>query len=160
MREHGLHDRLATVSRPGGVGADVQAGAPIRQAEAAQAQALLQFEQMLPAGLGSMRVVPKQLRIGAHLVSNKSQHDRRRHFRRLERAAGMPKRAQLDRETQAIVRTALGPHERQVLGAEYVVLGHLGGFGRDTEQARTLFGREEGSARHSEASGLMAEGCS
>ena len=158
MREHGLHDRLAAVSRPGGVGADLQAGAPVRQAEAAQTQALLQFEQMLPAGLGSMRVVAKQLRIGAHLVGNKSQHGRRRHFRRLERAAGMPKHAQLDREAQAIARTALGPHERQVLGAEHVVLGHLGGFGRDAEQARTLFGREQGSARTFGASGLMAEG--
>jgi hypothetical protein len=50
VREHGLHDRLAAVSRPGGVGADVQAGAPIRQAEAAQTQVLLQFEQMLSVG--------------------------------------------------------------------------------------------------------------
>ena len=114
---------------------------------------LLQFEEMLPASFGSMRVVPKQCRIGTHLVGNKSQHGCRRHFRRLERAAGVSKGAQLDREAQAIARTALGPHERQVLDADHVVLGHVGGFGRDTEQTRTLFGREEGSTRHSGPSG-------
>jgi hypothetical protein len=104
---------------------------------------------MLPAGLGSMRIVPQQLRIGAHLVGNKRQHGRWRHSRRLGRAAWMSKRAELDRETQEIVRKALGAHERQVLGAEHVVFGHLGGLGRDAKQARTLFGGEEGSARNS-----------
>jgi hypothetical protein len=54
----------------------------------------------------------------------------------------MPKHTQLDRVAQAIIPTALGPHQRQVLGAENVVLGHFSGFGRDAEQARTLFGRE------------------
>ena len=67
----------------------------VRQAEAALAQVLLQFEQMLPPGLGTMCVVFKQLRIGAHLVGNKSQHRRWQHFRRFERAAGVPKGAQL-----------------------------------------------------------------
>jgi len=69
----------------------------------------------------------------------------------------MPKHAQLDRVAQAIIRTALGPHQRQVLGAKNVVLGHFSGFGRDAEQARPLFGREKGSALHS-GSGVMAEG--
>jgi len=153
VREYGLHDRFAAVSRPGGVGANVQASAPIRQVEAAQAQVLLQFEQMLPAGLGPMRVIPKKFRIGAHLVGNKSQHGCRRYFRPLERAARVPKGAQLHREAQTIAQTALGPHERQILGAQHVVLGHLGGFGRDAEHARTLFGRKEGSVRHSRPPG-------
>jgi hypothetical protein len=148
VREHCLHDRLAAVSRPGGVGADLQASAPVRQMEAAQVQVLLQFEQMLPPSLGPMRVVFKQLRIGAHLVGNKSQHRRRRHFRRFERPAGVPEGAQLDREAQAIAGTALGPHQHQVLGTERAVLRHLGGFGGDAEQSRALFGGKQGSAGH------------
>ena len=41
-----------------------------------------------------------------------------------------------------------GLYERAV-PPEHVVLSHLGSFGRDAEQARALFRREEGSVRHS-----------
>jgi hypothetical protein len=80
-----------------------------------------------------MCIFLEQLRIGAHLVGDKSEHDCWRYFRRIQRAAWVPKGAELDSKAQAIARTTLGPHERQVLGAKHVVFGHLGSVGRDVE---------------------------
>ena len=55
MGEHRRNDRLAAIGRPGGIRAHLEAGAPIGQPETAEMQALLQFEQMLAAGLVSAR---------------------------------------------------------------------------------------------------------
>ena len=52
--------------------------------------------------------------------------------------------AKLDGEARAIARAPLCPDEGQVFGAEHVVPGHLGGIGRDGEQADTLLGRTTG----------------
>jgi hypothetical protein len=117
MREHRLHDRFTAIGRPRGVGADLQAGSPVGQAKAAQAQGALQFQQMLPASLGPTGVFRKQFWIDRKLVSDKGEHGRRRRLRRVERATGVPQHADLDRETKAVARAALSANERQILGS-------------------------------------------
>src|SRR5271166_143566 len=101
---------------------------------------------MLTASLSTMCVFLEQLRIGAHLVSDKSQHGCWRYFRWIQQAAGVTKGAELDCKAQAITRAAPGPHERQVPGAEHIVFGHLSRVDGNTEQARALLGGKQGSA--------------
>jgi hypothetical protein len=140
MREHRLHDRFTAIGRPRGVGADLQAGSPVGQVKAAQAQGALQFQQMLPASLGPMGVFRKSLRIDAKLVGDEREHERGGHFQRVQRATRMPEHAELDREAKAVTRAALGANERQILGVEHVVRRHLGGIARNPEQTGALFG--------------------
>ena len=63
----------------------------------------------------------------------------------------------LDGETKPIAAAALGSGERQILGTQHVVLGHLGGIGWDAEQTSTLFWRQKGAAGHRNLR-VMAEG--
>jgi hypothetical protein len=90
VRKHGLHDRLAAVSRPGGVGADLQASAPIRQAEAAHAKPLLQFDGMLPSRLVAERVVGKGGRRNVQLPRDKGDHRLWRMIAEAQALARMP----------------------------------------------------------------------
>jgi hypothetical protein len=144
MREHRLHDRFAAVGRPGGIGADLQAGTPVGQAEAPQTQNSLQFQQVLPASLRPLGVFHENLWIDVQLVGDEGKHGHRRYLRRIQRPTRVPERAQLDREAKAVTRTALGANERQILGVENVARRHLGRVGRNAEQASALFWRQKG----------------
>ena len=66
--------------------------------------------------------------------------------------------AQLDRVAQAIIRTALGPHQREVLAAENVVLGHFSGFGSGCRTGACAVRTRERFGAAFRASGVMAEG--
>jgi hypothetical protein len=111
MREHRLHNWFAAIGCPRGVGADLQAGAPVAQAKAAQTQNLLQFQQMLPASLGAMGVFPENFWLYLQLVGDEGEHGRGRRFRRIQRATGLSERAQLDREAKTVACAALGANE-------------------------------------------------
>ena len=67
---------------------------------------------------------------------------------RSQALAGIPQKAQLDGEPKPVDRAPLCPDERQVIGAEHVVLRHLGGIDRDGEQAGALLGGQQGAAGH------------
>jgi hypothetical protein len=84
MGEHCRHDWLTAIGGPCGVGANLQARAPIAQPEATKVQELLQFEQMLSARLGPMCVLTKQFRVDTHLAGDKGKHGSRGNFRRTE----------------------------------------------------------------------------
>ena len=102
MGEHRPHDRLAAVRGPGRIGADLQAGAPVGQPEAAQAQAALQFDRMLPAGLVPVRVVGERRRRSTPTWSrDKGEHRLGRPFDRVQTLAGVPQEAELDGEARA-----------------------------------------------------------
>jgi hypothetical protein len=81
-------------------------------------------------------------------IVREGDHCLRRTFAKPQTLAGVVQQAKLNSETEAVASPSLGANERQVIGAEHVVLRHLGGIRRNTEQAGALFGRQESSARH------------
>jgi hypothetical protein len=54
----------------------------------------------------------------------------------------------LDGKPKPVDRASLGPDERQVIGAEDIVLRHLGVIDRDSEQAGALLVGQQGAAGH------------
>jgi hypothetical protein len=118
IREHGLQDRLAAISRPRGIGADLQTGAPVRQAEAAQAKQVLQLDRMLPSRLVAQRVISKGSRRRIDLARDEGDHRPRRLLAKAQTLARMPQQAKLNRESQSIAAAPFGPHKLQILGSE------------------------------------------
>jgi hypothetical protein len=148
VREHCLHDGLAAVSCPGSVGTDLQASAPVPEAETAQTKCLLQFDGMFPSCLVAQRIIRKGARRNAQLARDEGDHRLRRMFVKAQTLARMPKQAELDRESEPVAAAPFGADERQILGAEHVMFRHFAGLGRDAEQSRALFGGKQGSAGH------------
>ena len=148
MGEHCPNDRLAAISGPCRVGAHLKAGAPIGQPEAPKMQMLLQFDGVLPPGLIPERVVGKGGRGYTKLVRHEADHRLRRMLARSQTLAGIPQQAQLNGEPKPVDGAPLCPDERQVLGAEHVVPGHLGVIDRNGEQASALLGGQQGAAGH------------
>lgn len=148
MGEHCLDDRLAAIRDPCGVRAQLQAGPPVGQPEAAKAQELLQLDGVLSPCLIPERVVGKDGWGYLELVSHEGDHRLRRTLTRSQALAGMPQKAQLDGEPKPVDGAPLGPDERQILGAEHVVLCHLGAIARDGEQAGALLGGQQEAAGH------------
>jgi hypothetical protein len=153
MGEHCLDNRLAAIGYPCRVRAQLQAGAPIGQPEAAKAQEILQLDGVLSPGLIPERVVGKGGCGYLELVS----HENDRTLAGPQTLARMPQEAQLNGEPKSVDGAPLGPDERQILGAEHVVLCHLGGIDRNGEQAGALLGRQQGAAGH-EGLVLMGRG--
>ena len=79
-------------------------------------------------------------------MGDEGDHRLRRMLIGSQTLSGITQQAELDGEAEPIATAALGPDEHQVIGTQHVVLGHLGGIGRDAEEARALFGRQKGSA--------------
>ena len=69
----------------------------------------------------------------------------------------MPQKAQLNSEPKPIDRTALCPDERQIIGAEDIVLRHLGVIDRDGEQAGALLVGQQGAAGHDGLVAMMGD---
>jgi hypothetical protein len=93
--QHGLHDWLAAVGGPSGIGTDPQAGAPVAQPEAAQAQDRLQLGGVLAAGLVAPRIVGERRGRCAELFRHEGQQRRGRLLTRTMTLAGMPQEAEL-----------------------------------------------------------------
>jgi hypothetical protein len=148
MRKHCLDYRLAAIGGPRGVGAHLQAGPPIGQAEAPKAQELLKFKQMLPTGLGPMGIVAEQEWIDPDLACDKREHRCRWGFRGIEYPARIPENAKLNGEAQAVTRAPLCSDENLILGAEHVVSGHLGWIDSNGKEAGTLLRRQQGAMGH------------
>ena len=157
MRKHRLHNRLAAIGRPSGIGADLRAGTPVSQAEAAQAQQLLQFDGMFASCLVAQRIISKGGRRHADLKRDESDHRLGRMLAKSQALAGMAQQAKLNSEAQSVAAPPLGADERQVVGAEHVAFRHLWGFSRNAEQAGALLGRQKGTAGH-RGLRLMTEG--
>jgi hypothetical protein len=145
MGDYRLDDRFPAVGGPGGIRARLQAGAPIREPEAAEAQKLLKFDHMLAAGFRPTSVFAEQCRIDTNLLPDKGEHRLGRQFRGIKDAAGMAECAKLDSEAQTIARPPFRPDQGEVSNAEYEVTGHFGGIDRDREQPGALFGRQQGT---------------
>jgi hypothetical protein len=128
VREHRLHDRLAAIGCPSDVGAHLQAGAPVGQPEAAQKQQLLQFHGMLPSRLVPQGIVGEGGGRVPKLVSDEGDHRFGRLLTDAQAVARMPQQAQLEGEAQSVAAAPFGPNERQVFGAQHVVLRHPGGI--------------------------------
>ena len=109
---------------------------------------LLQLDRVLPAGLIPERVVGKGGWGYPELVSHEGDHRLWRMLAGSQTLAGIPQEAQLDGEPKPIDGASLCSDERQIIGAEHVVLRHLGGIDRDGEQAGALLGRQQGAAGH------------
>ena len=124
MREHRPYDRLTAIGSPSGVGAHRQAGAPVGQPEAAQEQQLLQFGGMLPSRLVPQGVPGEGRGRVPKLVSDEGDHRFGRMLADAQALARMPQQAQLDGEAQSVAAAPFGPNERQVFGAQHVVLRH------------------------------------
>jgi hypothetical protein len=62
--------------------------------------------------------------------------------------AGISQQAQLNREPKPVDGAPLCPDERQIIGAEDIVFGHLGVIDRNGEQASALLGGQQGAAGH------------
>jgi len=60
----------------------------------------------------------------------------------------MPQKAQLNSESKPVDRAPLRPDERQIIGAEDIVLRHLGVIDRDSKQTGALLGGQQGAAGH------------
>jgi hypothetical protein len=148
MGEHRLDDGFAAIRGPCPVSAGSEAGAPIGETEASEGQLPLKFEQMLAAGFGPAGVFSEQRWIDADLSRDEGEHRRGRRFRRVQHPARMMKRTKLDGEAQPIARATPGSHERQIVGTENIMAGHLGWIGRDTEQPDSLIGRQQGARGH------------
>ena len=76
--QHGLHDRLAAVGGPGGVGTHPQAIAPVAQPEAAQAEEGLELDGVFAASLVAPRVVGERGGRDTKLGGHEAQHGRGR----------------------------------------------------------------------------------
>ena len=157
MGEHCPNDRLAAVRGPCRVRAHLEAGTPIGQPETSKVQMHLQLDGVLPAGLIAERVVGKGGWGYTKLVSDEADHRFRRRLARSQALAGMPQKAQLNSEPKPIDRTALCPDERQIIGAEDIVLCHLGVIDRDGEQAGALLVGQQGAAGHDGLVAMMGD---
>jgi hypothetical protein len=140
MGEHCPNDRLAAVRGPCRVRAHLKAGAPIGQPETSKVQMLLQLDGVLPPGLSAERVVGKGGWGYTKLVSHEADHCFRRMLARSQPLAGISQQAQLNRNPKPVDCAPLCPDERQIIGAEDVVFGHLGVIDRNGEQASALLG--------------------
>jgi hypothetical protein len=64
---------------------------------------------------------------------------------RSQALAEMPQKAQLNSEPKPVDRAPLCPDERQILGAEDIVLRHLGVIDRGGEQTGARLGGQQGA---------------
>jgi hypothetical protein len=81
-------------------------------------------------------------------VSDEGDHLFGRMLADAQALARMPQQAQLDGEAQSVATAPFGPNERQIFGAQHVMLRHPGGIRWDAKQTGALFRSEEGSAGH------------
>ena len=109
---------------------------------------LLQLDGVLPPGLIAERVLGKGGWGYTKLVSHEADHCFRRMLARPQPLAGISQQAQLNREPKPVDGAPLCPDERQIIGAEDIVFGHLGVIDRNGEQAGALLGGQQGAAGH------------
>jgi hypothetical protein len=148
MGEHCPNDRLPAVRGPCRVRAHLKTSAAIGQPEGAKAQALLQLDGVLPPGLIPERVVGKGGWGYPELVSHEGSHRFWRTLAGSQTLAGMLQKAQLDGKPKPIDGASLCPNERQIIGAEDIVLCHLGMIDGDGKQTGALLSGQQGAAGH------------
>jgi len=117
--------------------AHLKAGTPIGQPETSKVQMLLQLDGVLPPGLIAERVVGKGGWGCTKLVSHEADHCFRRMLARSQSLAGISQQAQLNREPKPVDGASLCPDERQIIGAEDIMFGHLGVIDRNGAARRT-----------------------